>query len=124
MKKKVGYFEGTDSGLLTSLICEGYDTIPLSNGLDNHGKHIGLVNEETRLDLIVGYVHKIVAPENVEMSAHDIIHLCSTYAMPLLLLAPQSLHNAARKLLQNPPDIVKLVDPAQVVKEALAILKG
>lgn len=123
MKKKIGYFEGTDSRLLTSLICKGCDTIPLSNGLDNHGRHIGLVNEVNRLDLIVGYVHKIVAPENVDMNAQDIIRLCATYDIPLLLLAPGPLHKAARKILQNPPKIVKLADPGKAVQAALALLK-
>ena len=39
MRKIVGYFEGTDSTLLTALVCDGYDTVPISNGFDNHGMH-------------------------------------------------------------------------------------
>ena len=40
MRKIVGYFEGTDSTLLTALVCDGYDTVPISNGFDNHGMHV------------------------------------------------------------------------------------
>jgi len=31
MRKTIGYFDGTDSALLTSLVCDGYDTLPISN---------------------------------------------------------------------------------------------
>ena len=51
MRKTVGYFEGTDSPLLTALICDGYDTIPISNGYDNHGAHVRMINQESQIDL-------------------------------------------------------------------------
>ena len=31
MRKIVGYFEGTDSTLLTALVCDGRDTVPRSH---------------------------------------------------------------------------------------------
>ena len=64
MRKIVGYFEGTDSTLLTALVCDGYDTVPISNGFDNHGMHVRIINNENKVDLLVGYVHKIFAPED------------------------------------------------------------
>ena len=53
MRKSVGYFEGTDSKLLTALVCDGYDTLPVSNGFDNHGMHVRLINDQNRFDLLV-----------------------------------------------------------------------
>ena len=46
MRKRVGYFDGTNPGLLTAVICAGHDTIPIANGLDNHGQHARLINDE------------------------------------------------------------------------------
>ena len=36
-RKPVGYFDGTDSTLLTNLVLNGCDTVPISNGSDRHG---------------------------------------------------------------------------------------
>ena len=54
MRKIVGYFEGTDSTLLTGLVCDGYDTVPISNGFDNHGMHVRIINNENKVDLLIG----------------------------------------------------------------------
>ena len=64
MRKNIGYFEGTDSALLTDLVCDEYDTLPISNGFDNHGMHVRIINNENKVDLLIGYVHKIFAPED------------------------------------------------------------
>jgi hypothetical protein len=128
-RKSVGYFEGTDSTLLTALVLDGHDTIPVSNGLDNHGRHVRLINDKNRVDLLVAYVHKIVAPER-EAREHgvvtfqDVFHICRIYDIPLLLEIPAALQPQAVELLENPPDIVKLVDPADMLDAARSILAG
>lgn len=125
MRKSVGYFEGTDSTLLTRLVCDGYDTLPVSNGFDNHGMHVRLVNDQNRFDLLIGYVHKIFAPEPLlpsQPSYQDVFHICRTYSIPLLLEVPAELHERARALLQDPPDIVRFVDPGDMVRVAEEIL--
>lgn len=125
MRKSVGYFEGTDSKLLTALVCDGYDTLPVANGFDNHGMHIRLINDQNRLDLLIGYVHKIFAPEGRapgEPSYQDVFHICRTYSIPLLLEVPTELQDKARALLEQPPDIVRFVDPADMLSAALVIL--
>jgi hypothetical protein len=125
MRKSIGYFEGTDSTLLTRLVCDGYDTLPVSNGFDNHGMHVRLVNDQNRFDLLVGYVHKIFAPEPLlpsQPSFQDVIHICRTYSIPLLLEVPAELHDNARALLNDPPDIVRFVDPGDIVRVAEEIL--
>lgn len=127
-RKKVGYFEGTDSTLLTTLICDGYDTIPVSNGRDNHGRHVRLINDKNRVDLLIAYLHKIVAPdgearEKSDVVFQDLFHICRILEIPLLLETPTALQPRAAELLQNPPDIVKLVDPADMLDVARRLLK-
>jgi hypothetical protein len=128
-RKRVGYFDGTDSQLLTALVCDGYDTIPVSNGRDNHGHHVRLINDKNRVDLLIGYVHKIIAPdgearEKGDITPDDLFHICRILEIPLLLEIPQALQPRAIELLQNPPEIVRLVDPADTLTVARTILTG
>ena len=127
MRKNVGYFEGTDSTLLTHLVCEGYDTLPVSNGFDSHGMHVRLINDENRFDLLVGYVHKIYAPDEMtstQTTFQDIFHICKVYGIPLLLEVPEGLQGRAREILEDPPDIVRFVDPSDTIRVALELLEG
>ena len=124
-KKTVGYFEGTDSRILTSLECDGYHTLPVSNGYDSHGPHVRLINEEKRYDLLISYLHKILAPANSDpnyTNYQDIFHVCRTYRVPLLLEVPAELHEKARALFDEIPDIVQFVDPADTIAVAKKIL--
>src|SRR5512141_2432946 len=107
-RKRVGYFDGTDSRLLTALVCDGYDTIPVSNGRDNHGRHARLINDKNRFDLLIGYVHKIIAPdgearEKSDLTAEDLFRICRILDIPLLLEIPEALQPRAKALLENPP---------------------
>ena len=58
--KIIGYMLGTDPEVLTQLLLEGYETLPLSNGYDNHGKYITHLTTEDHISLIVGYLHKFL----------------------------------------------------------------
>jgi hypothetical protein len=124
-KKTIGYFGGTDSRVLTSLVCDGHLTLPVSNGYDSHGRHVRLINEEKRYDLLIAYLHKIFAPDNLDpnyTSCQDIFHVCRTYRVPLLLIVPTELHGKARDLFDEVPDIVQFVDLADAVSVAKKIL--
>jgi hypothetical protein len=123
-RKLVGYFAGTDSTLLTKLICDGHDTEPISNGFDNHGRSFRSINEENSLDLLIGYLHKIYAPEGAGTLFEDVFHVCRIYRIPLLLEVPRELHERASELLKNPPGIVRPVDPADLLEAAREILRG
>ena len=123
MRKRIGYFAGTDSRLLTYLICHGYDTIPISNGLDNHGRYVRRINENNRFDLLIGYLHKIWAPEGAETQYQDIFHICKAFHIPLLLEVPRELQDRARGLLEEMPEQVRFADPADILEAALAILE-
>ncbi len=125
MRKTIGYFDGTDSTLLTSLVCAGYDTLPVSNGFDNYGRNIRLINDQDRYDLLITYLHKIFAPETRQpnqVSYQDVFHICRTYQIPLLLEVCTDLQSKACEMLENPPDIVRFVDPADTLRVALEIL--
>ena len=56
----VGYLEGTDPVMLSRLAAGGVGTLPLSNGVDNHGKFINAITERDEIDLVVGPLHKIM----------------------------------------------------------------
>ena len=124
-KKTIGYFGGTDSRILTTLVCDGHLTLPVSNGYDSHGRHVRLINEEKRYDLLIGYLHKIFAPTNADLnytSYQDIFHVCHTYQVPLVLEVPEELQQKARALFDEVPEIVKFVDPVDTIAVARKIL--
>ncbi len=122
-RRSVGYFEGTDSRLLTGLICLGCDTIPVSNGFDNHGRHIRSIHETSRFDLLIAYLHKIYAPSGSVTTYQDILHVCRVYEMPLLIEVPEELQEQATRVLGEVPDFVTLVDPDRALAAARRILE-
>ena len=125
MKRKcVGYFDGVDPAVLTSLICDGYDTLPISNGFDNYGQHIRLFNEENKVNVLIGYLHKIYAPEGADTQAEDVFHICHTYQIPFLIIVPRDLHKDARGLFPKVPEVVRFVDPADLLETVRKILKS
>ena len=120
--KTIGYFEGTDAILLTSLTAQGSDTIPVSNGYDGHGKNVRLFNARDKVDVVIGYLHKVVVPKGWEVTTMDILHACVTYDIPVLLAVPCKLHSKAEKLLGKAAEHITLVEPSEMleaVKEAL-----
>jgi hypothetical protein len=127
--KRIGYFEGTDSSLLTALICDGHVTLPVSNGRDHHGRTVRLINDKDRVDLLIAYVHKIVGPDGEDREKNDVtfqelFQICRIYEIPLLLETPTALQPKAVALLGGPPGIVQLVDPADALEVARRILAG
>ena len=129
MRKNVGYFEGTDSALLTDLVCSGYDTVPISNGFDNHGMHVRIINNENRIDVLVGFVHKIYATDDDIASGgvvtyQDVFHVCRTFNIPLVLGVHEELHDKARNLFRDVPDVVRFVDPDDMLATVKDILNG
>ena len=123
IRKTVGYFEGTDSKLLTELICHGCDTIPISNGFDNHGRHIRSIHEGSRFDLLIAYLHKLYAPSGSGTTYQDVFHVCGVYEMPILIEVPDEFHAQAREKLAELPDFVTLVDPSEALDAARTILE-
>jgi hypothetical protein len=126
VRKVIGYFEGTDSALLTSLVCDEHDTVPISNGFDNHGMHVRIINNENRVDVLIGYVHKIYATQDSVTSGgvtyQDIFHVCRAFDIPLLLEVHNGLQEKARNLFTDVPDVVQFLDPDDMLDHIRAIL--
>lgn len=121
-KKVVGYFEGTDPLLLTKLVVNGIDTFPVSNGYDNHGKQVAYLTKKDGVDVVVGYFHKAVPTEGMEMTIRDIFFACGHYNIPALLIVPDDLHSSAAKSTGGLPDGIKLVSPANIFDEVMKII--
>lgn len=127
MRKIIGYFEGTDAALLTDLVIDGHDTLPVSNGFDNHGMHVRIINNENKVDVLIGYLHKIYSPEGLTptgaVTYQDVFHVCRTFDIPLILEVDADLHDKARSLMVDAPPCVKYVDPSETLNTVRRILE-
>ncbi len=121
-KKSVAYFEGTDSELLTSLILGGYDTLPVSNGVDHHGRSVYRINDKEKYDLLIGYLHKLYHPEQLDLPYQKLFRICSTYQIPLLIKVPEALRSRAKALMPDRPSVVGFIDPGMALERALQLL--
>jgi hypothetical protein len=119
--KIIGYMEGTDAQVLTQLLLEGYETYPLSNVFDNHGKNITLLTTEDHISLVVGYLHKFI-PVAPQFSMTDILSSVKVYKIPVIIIVPKEIQDKADKVVANMGIDYKLVDPGdlfKVITEAL-----
>lgn len=119
MPKVIGYFEGTDAIVLTALVCHGYATQPISNGADNHGTHILLLNQLNKPDVIAGYLHKVIAHEPADVdwpSAEDIFHSCRILDVPLVLAVPEESLGCAGQMFEEVPDVVTFTTPEHLLQ--------
>ncbi len=121
--KVVGYLEGTDSWFLTNLVARGYETLPLGNGADNHGKYIGLLSKSDNISLIIGYLHKVVPLSGMNVTAKDVLYSCKIHKVPVMIIAPEKLHENAKEILGDMANYVMLVDPAMLLEKILGFLK-
>ncbi|HEX9750115.1 MAG TPA: hypothetical protein VGB22_02315 [candidate division Zixibacteria bacterium] len=119
---RVGYLEGTDPLFLNELVAREIDTIPLGNGVDNHGKFIGHITRADQITVVVGYLHKVMPLADSGLSALDIIHSCKVHRIPTLIIAQKALHAKAEKALGDAGDHITLVDPADLRKELDRVL--
>ena len=120
--KIIGYMEGTDSQVLTQLMLEGYETYPLSNVFDYHGKNITLLTTEDHISLVVGYLHKFI-PIAPQFSLTDILSSVKVYKIPIIIIVPKEIQDEADKMVAEMGIDYKLVDPADLLKVILETLK-
>jgi hypothetical protein len=133
--KTVGYFEGTDPILLTEIVAKGCGTLPIANDWDRHGK-IASNLEAGEVDLIVGYLHKLIPPERLTtsktghaleeyrgMKPLDLLFRAKTYDIPVLVVVPTGHHDAAKKVLGEVDDFVEVVSPEDLEKKVMGILE-
>lgn len=124
MKKTVGYLEGTDSIWLTNLNAQGYATLPLSNGFDGHGLNIGMLSTNTRVDVLIGYLHKLLPTEGMDLTPAGLLHAATVYDIPVLVVCSREHQEAGKAMFGEIPLNVRFVDPAGAQAEAEAILGG
>jgi hypothetical protein len=123
--KRIGYLEGTDPGFLTKLVCMGHETMPIGNGIDNHGKNIALISSADKVDLIVGYLHKISPLPGVTNSLRMYLTPAIIYNIPMLLLAPKETLGYAKKMLSEvaTSDDIKVIDCKNIMDESMDIME-
>lgn len=135
--KTIGYFEGTDSNVLTNLVADGYSTLPLANEWDGHGKNASHL-EPGDVDLIMGYLHKLMPPlrkpkksESAQVSLDmyrglkpvDLLYPAKAYAIPVLVIVPTECQKEAKKLLGDAASFVTVVTPEELQEKAIELLK-
>lgn len=122
MSRVICYFEGSNPEWLTTLVAMGHDTLPVSNGYDGHGRDVRLFTAKDKVAVVVGYLHKVITPDDWEATTADILHGCLTYRIPILLAVPTQFQDKARNLLGELAQSVELVDPADMVSAVEARL--
>jgi hypothetical protein len=112
---RVGYLEGTDALFLNELTARGMDTVPLSNGVDNHGKFIGHLSKADDISVVVGFLHKLVPLADSGLTPLDILHSCQLHEIPVLVVAQKRIHPSVIGILGEASRITRLVDPADLM---------
>src|SRR4030043_1932518 len=123
--KTVGYLEGTDPEFLTKLLCMGYKTLPIGNDIDNHGKNIAFISIADKVDLIVGYLHKVSPLPTVTKSLKEFLTPGIIHRIPILLLAPKETLTYAKKIVAEATTStsIKVIDYKNLMDETMKILK-
>lgn len=121
--KVIGYMEGTDSVLLTNLMLEGYETIPLANGWDNHGKYIAHVNRTDNIVLVVGYLHKFIPVAKEFTIGDEILSSLRAHKIPLVFIVPKDKQAQANQHLRGRGLKYDFADPSNITGKIMEILK-
>lgn len=119
----IGYFEGTDPLVLTRLVLNGIETLPLSNGYDNHGRYVMHLTRKDNIAAVVGYLHKVTPAAGVPLGPRDFVTACHTQGIPLVLIVPRRDQETARQLLGDVAEWAALVDPDEVFEQLLALAR-
>lgn len=110
---RVGYFEGTDPLLLSKLAAEGVETLPVANTWDGHGKYVNHLSKG-EVDVVVGYLHKVVPAEQERMGPADLLFACKVHNIPVVLVVSGDLREKAKKILGDAGPNVQVVTPEEL----------
>ncbi len=113
----VGYLEGVDPLVLTRLAVHGVGTLPVSNGFDNHGKFINAITERDEIDLVVGYLHKLLRTQRQGFLVEDLLDACYSCQVAILAIVPREHQERARRLLGEANERVTLVEPSELYEQ-------
>jgi len=103
----------------------GYKTLPIGNDTDNHGKNIAFITIADKIDLIVGYLHKVSPLTGMTKSLNDFLTPGILHNIPILLLATKDTLANAKKIVSkatNSP-YIKVIDYKDLMDESMKILK-
>ncbi|PNX48241.1 MAG: hypothetical protein BV459_02745, partial [Thermoplasmata archaeon M11B2D] len=103
----------------------GYQTLPLGNGIDNHGKHIGFITIADHINLIVGYIHKVTPHSSFNISTRDLLNPAIIHEIPMLLVAPRDKIEEAKKIVTEITDskYITVITPDKLMDETLEHIK-
>ncbi|MFB6290718.1 MAG: hypothetical protein ABEJ25_03185 [Candidatus Bipolaricaulia bacterium] len=119
----IGYMEGTDPDLLSSLCAQGNDTLPLGNGTDGHGKYIAHVSGSEGFDVIISYFHKLVSVTGMEhVSIDDRLFACRRHDIPVIIVVPNKFKEKAKEKMEESRDYVELVSPEELEAKVMEII--
>jgi len=123
--KTIGYLEGTDPEFLTKLVCMGYRTLPIGNDIDNHGKNIAFISIADKVDLIVGYLHKVSPLPTATKSLKEFLTPGIIHHIPILLMAPKDTLADAKRIVSEATTStsIKVIDDKDIMNESMKILK-
>lgn len=122
--KNIGYLSGTDPDFLTKMVCMGYETTPLGNGEDKHGKDVSFINMSDEIDIIIGYFHKFTPIPKDTKSFKDHLTPAIISNIPMLIVVPKDVQEKANQIIREVTntDKIKLVDPESLYESATALL--
>jgi hypothetical protein len=103
----------------------GYKTLPIGNEIDNHGKNIAFISIADKVDLIVGYLHKVSPLPAMTKSLKEFLAPGIFHHIPILLLAPKEALTHAKKIVSEATTstCIKVIDYKNLMDESMKILK-
>ncbi|MFP4588467.1 MAG: hypothetical protein ACLFO3_00665 [Candidatus Acetothermia bacterium] len=121
----IGYMEGTNPDLLSTLCAQGHETLPLGNGADGHGKYIAHLTAADGVSAVIAYLHKLTPVSGMEhISIDDRLFACRMHDIPVLLVVPEEFKSQAReKLEKETQEYVDLVSPGELQDEVLKVVE-
>ena len=122
--KTIGYMEGTNSEFLTNVIVEGIDTMPFSNGWDNHGKFLAHITRTDNISVIVGYLHKFFTLSQEPKIVDEILSSIRAYKIPTVIVVPKDKQEKAKNLLKGKGINYIFADPDEITSAVMGILRS
>jgi hypothetical protein len=98
---------------LTKLAAEGIETLPVANTWDGHGKYVNHLCKG-EVSVVVGYLHKIIPAQQERASPADLLFACKILSIPVLLIAPATLRDKAKKILGEAGPNIHIVAPEEL----------
>ena len=117
----IGYMEGTDPNVLSKLVADRHETIPLGNGTDGHGKYIAHLTKRDGVSIVLAYLHKLT-PVSGLPSMDVMLSGCQIHNIPVLVIVPEEEKANAHDIIEKEFECVTLVSPGELTNKVKEIL--